>query len=259
MRLGILVGERHIAHLNTAMPLIERVLHRLFSPQTVRAIQFDRMRAATRRRIKRQPLPSPLPEHLHLGCGPRLIEGWLNVDITGSNFDLDLGDGNLPFPDSSFTAILSQHTIEHLHLTEELLPLLRECERVLQPGGQLWLSCPDIRKICVSYLDHNCEDLIDARQKRHSGWKQGSGWTLDKETKLENTPGSHFVNSVFFQAGEHRNLFDFELLRWLLDVAGFPAAERASEGELMSRFDGVPSRGDEEQTLYVRATKSSVK
>lgn len=180
---------------------------------------------------------------LHLGSGDRVLTGWLNVDMVNSDANIDLAMGRLPFPDSQFQEILTQHVVEHLSLHDELIPLMRECHRCLMPGGKLWISTPDMEKICRSYLESKCEDMIRDRKRRLPGWELG------------NVPPQHFLNDVFYQQSEHRNLFDFELLEWVLKEAGFSVVSRTTETDLISSLRGVPPRFDEYQSLYVCATK----
>src|SRR5262245_35251827 len=52
---------------------------------------------------------------IHLGCGARIVSGWINVDGTsGEGVDLqwDLRYG-LPFSDGSAQMIYSEHVLEH--------------------------------------------------------------------------------------------------------------------------------------------------
>jgi predicted SAM-dependent methyltransferase len=169
------------------------------------------------------------------------VPGWLNVDVARSQYDVDLACGRLPWSSDSFDTVVSQHVIEHLELRSELLPLLREVHRVLRPGGELWLSCPDMEKACRSYLENGMADLVADRLSR---------WP---EYALHGAPPSHFLNDLFHQSGEHRNLFDFALLEWALKETGFVGVERAEEAALLARYSDFPARGDDLQSLYVRA------
>src|SRR5687768_9713613 len=90
---------------------------------------------------------------LHLGSGDRHVSGWLNVDLVGSDLNLDIANGKLPFKNDQFQSIVSQHVIEHLTIEDELIPLLKECYRSLKPGGSIWLSTPDMEKVAKSYQD----------------------------------------------------------------------------------------------------------
>ena len=89
---------------------------------------------------------------LHLGCGSVRLDGWVNVDVDAPEADMHLDLRKpLPFDDASVDFIMNEHFIEHL-LREEGLSLLRECRRVLRPGGVLRLSTPDLGFIATCYL-----------------------------------------------------------------------------------------------------------
>lgn len=180
---------------------------------------------------------------LHLGCGDRHLNGWLNVDLAGSDLNLDIARGKLPFADGQFETIISQHVIEHLSIKDELIPLLRECHRVMKPGGELWLATPDMEKVARSYIEHKNADMVADRKTRLPHWDMGG------------MPSQQFMNDMFHQQLEHRNLFDLELLQWTLAQAGFTNVERTSEKEMLERFPSFPVRNDDYQSLYVRVAK----
>lgn len=46
----------------------------------------------------------------------------------------------LPFESESFSLVFSSHTIEHVHDANKFIV---ECDRVLMPGGFLYIICPD--------------------------------------------------------------------------------------------------------------------
>jgi predicted SAM-dependent methyltransferase len=225
---------------------VYRAIRSALGPRTLHLLRFDLARARARlrgvwrgdHRAKVAP-PRPL---IHLGCGSRRVNGWLNVDVIGSEFDLDLAGGHLPWVDASADAFVAQHVIEHLELDMELVPLLTEMRRVLRPDGEVWLSCPDLAAICRSYVDGALDRLIDDRRVRFPDWR------------FEGVPHSQIVNDLFTQEGEHVNLFDEELLRWALLQAGFTTVERVREGDLLARFPGFPERHDDMASLYVRAS-----
>ena len=85
---------------------------------------------------------------VNLGCGKKIKEGWLNIDLisTGEGvlvYDIKKG---LPFPDSSVEEILLQEVIEHLSV-DEAKRLAMECYRVLMFGGKLTVTTPDFKKV----------------------------------------------------------------------------------------------------------------
>jgi predicted SAM-dependent methyltransferase len=120
------------------------------------------------------------PSKLHLGCGLNAVDGWLNVDgswnarlakfprlrraLAGARIispeaarvpwraDLRILDVRdpLPFAAATFEAVYASHLLEHLYLADALR-LLRECLRVLRPGGTLRLVVPDLGAIVREY------------------------------------------------------------------------------------------------------------
>lgn len=181
---------------------------------------------------------------LHLGSGSRRLQGWLNVDMVDSDLNLDIANGKLPFDDHQFEAIVCQHVIEHLTLEDELIPLFRECHRSMKSQGVFWLSTPDMEKVSKSYIENKNLDMIEDRQQRLAGWS------------LKGLPQQHFMNDMFHQQLEHRNLFDFELLAWALSQVGFQSVVRVNERDLLKAHPEFPARNDDYQSLYVKAIKS---
>lgn len=83
-----------------------------------------------------------LPDVLHLGCGEDYRDGEHNVDAVASvdpDEVHDLDEHPWPWPDGSFTLIRAYHVLEHLEYVETAL---RECARVLVPGGRLETRWP---------------------------------------------------------------------------------------------------------------------
>lgn len=223
--------------------VIRRLFGGMFRERTLVMVYFDllRLRTRMRARLKKK---RPISPKLHLACGDRRIPGWLNVDAAGSEFDVDLGAGRLPWGDASFDCVVSQHLIDDLEIESELIPLFREIKRVLKPGGELWLSTPDMEKICRSYLEDGGTKLIADRRSRMPGFN------------MKGYPDSQYMNVIFFEWGRNQNLFDFPLLNFVLRRAGFEDGRRASERDLLKRFPDFPPRRDDYQSLYVCAAKT---
>ena len=97
-------------------------------------------------------------ERLHLGCGYKYKEGWLNVDIEPDcNPDLayDLNDTPWPFEDNSFWEIYSSHFFEHLR-RETWFKAFKECARVLKVGGEMTMIVPDSSNdVALGFRDHH--------------------------------------------------------------------------------------------------------
>lgn len=96
---------------------------------------------------------------LHLGCGADLKENWINTDafpeqiknkkIRDQILKLDVTE-IFPFNNDEFIFVYSEHMIEHLTYKQGLF-MLKECYRVLKPGGILRIATPDILKILSLY------------------------------------------------------------------------------------------------------------
>jgi len=90
---------------------------------------------------------------LNLGCGMRTHPSWTNVDFKARAegvIEHDLLKG-LPFADESFDAVYHSHLLEHF--PKSYAPIfLKECFRVLRPGGVIRVVVPDLEQIARLYL-----------------------------------------------------------------------------------------------------------
>lgn len=81
---------------------------------------------------------------LNLGCGPRYIQGWVNVD-THPKFRPDMMfniEHPWPIETNKVQYILASHILEHI---KNLVFVMREAHRVLSPGGKLEIFAPHYR------------------------------------------------------------------------------------------------------------------
>ncbi|MBD2055511.1 methyltransferase domain-containing protein [Oculatella sp. FACHB-28] len=79
------------------------------------------------------------------------IEARPEVDFIGNAASLE------QFENDSVEAIYASHVLEHFYygLNNELISTLVEWHRVLQPGGKLYISVPDLKTLCWLYLNPN--------------------------------------------------------------------------------------------------------
>lgn len=98
---------------------------------------------------------------LHLGCGNKLFDGWVNVDIGDYGQEVQCDLMELPFEDDEADEILSVHVVEHFYPWETPL-LLKEWRRVLKPGAPIAIECPDLMKAC--------EHMVAKRNQQLSYW-----------------------------------------------------------------------------------------
>jgi predicted SAM-dependent methyltransferase len=142
------------------------------------------------------------PIRLHLGCGQKYHEGFINIDINifrKKEIWLDIRKG-LPFREDSVDSIYSHSVFEHLY-PKELLYLLKECYRVLRPGCGMRVAVPNLEAAINGYA---IGDL---------------SWISDFPRRFASLCGK-FYNFIFCD-GQHKMCFDFSLLEEILAQAGF--------------------------------------
>jgi hypothetical protein len=96
------------------------------------------------------------PIRLNLGCGDKILDGYINVDVApsraGKKPDVLCDLHHLePFASDSVDEILAVHVIEHFWRWE-VVDILKEWVRVLKPGGKLILECPNLITACQEFL-----------------------------------------------------------------------------------------------------------
>jgi len=106
---------------------------------------------------------------LNLGCGGRYHKDWVNIDFNSSGPDvikhnLCLG---IPTPNEAFDVVYHSDLLEHF--PKSYAPaFLKECWRVLKPGGIIRVAQPDLEEIVRLYLDaldRSLEGDTEAQQR----------------------------------------------------------------------------------------------
>jgi predicted SAM-dependent methyltransferase len=196
----------------------------------VRQFLRNALRATQRRRQIERYLASHDVRKLQLGAGDHPREGWLNTDLH------DYGRGNVyldvrrrfPLPDASFDFVFSEHMLEHLTYAEGQR-CLRECFRVLRPGGRIRIATPSLERLAQLYTAEPSEV-----QRRYVRWVVE---TLEPET---NAPLPGVVVNNFFRSWGHRFIYDPQTLRHALGEAGFVDVEEHPVGELEQHLAEEP-------------------
>jgi len=178
--------------------------------------------------------------YLNIGCGPKYVQGMLNID--GNIFqkkdlwlDVTLG---LPFSSGSVTGAYASHVLEHFD-TLQAKKLLREFYRILKPTGAVRLIVPSLEYAITIY-------------------QQGDTEKLPRWPDACDSMGGRFNNFLLCK-NQHRTMFDFSFLEELLRDAGFNRIfeQQAHTSEHFStnhmQFESDPSLKD--VSLYVEAVK----
>lgn len=102
--------------------------------------------------------PSSTPIRLNLGCGDKILPGFINVDLVderaGNKPDVQCDIRNLTvFQDNYADEVMTVHVIEHFYYWEAA-KVLREWVRVLKPGGKMIIECPNLLTACQEVLNN---------------------------------------------------------------------------------------------------------
>lgn len=174
---------------------------------------------------------------LHLGCGTIAPSDWINIDnswnawlakypilkklikISGlirsdllnipwpKNIIIYDLTKTLSFDNNSVDCIYSSHTLEHLYL-EQAKNLLKECFRILKPGGIVRIVVPDLKAFTQDYLNRNtsADTYLEKLRLRQTG--PPTNLVLRIYNKLNDT-------------NSHKWMYDKNSLTHYLKLAGF--------------------------------------
>lgn len=200
---------------------------------------------------------------LNIGCGLTAPDGWINIDsslnawlakrpmikgllrstrlLPASTLDIPWPSNitilditrKLPYPNGSVLHVYSSHLLEHL-FRDQAAKLLRECHRVMVPGGIIRIIVPDLREAALKYL----ESLQHERAA-----VPAADVFIESLDLAEKTKGSdNFLLRIyrfFVDKNSHKWAYDEHSLKALLEAAGFEDIELRQCGK--SLIDDVAS------------------
>lgn len=149
------------------------------------------------------------PVKINLGSGHWKFEGWVNVDIDAESRPEVLADlsTDLPFRDGCAAFMHTEDFIDQLDIGAAAR-FLRECHRILKPGGVIRVLTPDVEKLASMYL--NQPDALKTL------WREHVGVPLQYGTAAE-------ILNIGMRFAGHTFLYDAETLGALARDCGFEA------------------------------------
>ncbi len=143
-----------------------------------------------------------------------MLEGWLNTDIEliPGVMRMD-ATRRFPFADQTFQYVYSEHMIEHVPY-EKGACMLRECYRVMRPGGVIRVITPDLSAILGLYGRE-----LSAEQERYLIW-------FCQTFVPERAPSAAFAINAMFRLWGHQFIYDEQRLADAMHSAGFESITR---------------------------------
>lgn len=212
------------------------------------------------RRLSIEALDQPVK--VNLGCGLTVAPGWLNIDgsinamvaclptvfqkiayrlsgarkyysakdyqaiLTGNKFIHHNLEYGIPLADECADFVYSSHLLEHLS-KESGMNLIKEIFRILKIGGRMRIVVPDLEYAVRLY---------------------------DKGEKKRMLDDFFFVDHQRSYFARHKYMYDFELLRELLELVGFRDVSQFNFREGMT--PDIPELDNQPDiSLYVEAKK----
>lgn len=150
--------------------------------------------------------------YLNIGCGEQLIDGFINIDLDEhADLQQDVTNG-LSFDDCSVDGIYSKYFIENIDQGQGHA-FMRECARVLKPGGKVRIATLDLDVIVARY---NTNDWLGSGIKSHD-----YPW-IDNPCEM--------INIIMRETG-HKWLYNETELTRLGNMAGFRLVGRMAINE----------------------------
>jgi 2-polyprenyl-3-methyl-5-hydroxy-6-metoxy-1,4-benzoquinol methylase len=134
----------------------------------------------------KKPIMSDKPLKLHLGCGEKYLEGYVNIDfpdteqnVIKTKADVFSSMKDLSYPSGTVDEIRSHHLFEHFTRAEALKLLVR-WRSWLKPNGLLVIETPDFATSAAFFLS-----TTSVKRKfqlsRHIYGSEEAGWAIHKD------------------------------------------------------------------------------
>lgn len=161
-------------------------------------------------RLTAQYLAAHKSPSLHIACGNNELAGWLNTELCPRGPQIFL-DATKPFPFDTgvFSFIYCEHMIEHISARDAEV-MLRECFRVMSPGGVIRLVTPNMTFL-TTLLDPSADPKL-ATYLRYNLTTYGIQAPVADGVAVFN----HFM-----RAWGHQFIYNEASLRAVMALAGF--------------------------------------
>jgi len=167
---------------------------------------------------------------LHLGCGNKHIDDFINIDVRDlESVDLVEDIRTLKsFSADSVDLIYASHVLEHFG-RREYMSVITNWFNILKPGGVLRICVPDFEKVVEHYNENKNLEVLRGFLYGGQNYEQNfhyCAWDFNTMKEDLNLVGFKDIKRYDWRLTEHSNVDDFS-------QAYLPHMEK-SNGKLMS-------------------------
>jgi len=109
--------------------------------------------------------------YLNVGCGNKFHKEWININMTSNSPYVKSHNilKGIPLSDDQFDVIYHSQVLEHFP-REKAPDFIRECFRVLKPGGIMRVVVPDLKNIVNEYMKHLHENIENPSKQAEANY-----------------------------------------------------------------------------------------
>jgi predicted SAM-dependent methyltransferase len=165
----------------------------------------------------------------------------INIDISvNGRPEVVATAQHLPFANNSFSIVRASHILEHIS-QDQIIPTLQEWRRVLHVDGELHIAVPDAE---VAF-----KEIIDGQTPKGSP----SVSFTESTAPLAQIFGLGYNSPDTDERWRHRIIFNYELLKHFLKLAGFTRIERRTKESDLAYYCNVDDDSQNHYSLLVTA------
>jgi predicted SAM-dependent methyltransferase len=144
--------------------------------------------------------------YLNVGCGTKYHADWVNIDMYAKSTDVirhNIVKG-IPYPDNFFEIVYHSQVLEHIQ-KDKAHDFMKECYRVLKPGGMIRVVVPDLENIIDEYRNLLQRNLTDPGPLPEANYdwimlelfdqtvRNYSGGLMTKYLRQDNLPNEQYI------------------------------------------------------------------
>ena len=109
--------------------------------------------------------------YLNVGCGNKFHKDWTNIDMSSNSPYVKTHNllKGIPFPDNNFDVIYHSQVLEHFQ-KDDAPNFIKECYRVLKPGGIMRIAVPDLENIVKEYIKHLHKNIDEPNKQSDANY-----------------------------------------------------------------------------------------